>query len=111
MLGLNKADSTTSFTLINLRDTLIQLMEPSYNISDLVQATNVIRSLSTGLIPGGCNGLVFVDEIPLSSEFLRNSTALNGEHILEKTYSRRTSPPGCGPPSQYIVKLFIATHR
>ena len=111
ILGLNKADSTTSFTLINLRDTLIQLMEPSYNISDLVQATNVIRSLSPGLIPGGCNGLVFIDEIPLSSEFLRNSTALNGEHIIEKTYPGTTSPPGCGPPSQYIVKLSIATHR
>ena len=111
ILGLNKADSTTSFTLISLRDTLIQLMEPSYNISDLVQATNVISSLSPGLIPGGCNGLVFIDEIPLSSEFLRNSTALNGEHIIEKTYPGTTSPPGCGPPSQYIVKLSITAHR
>ena len=111
ILGLNKAESTTPFTLISLRDTLTQLMEPSYNISDLVQATNVIRSLSPGLIPGGCNGLVFIDEIPLSSEFLRNSTALNGEHIIEKTYSGTTSPPGCGPPSQYVVKLSVTAHR
>ena len=48
ILGLNKAGSTRSFALISLRDTLTQLMEPSYNISDLVQATNVIRSLSPG---------------------------------------------------------------
>ena len=111
MLGLNKAGSTTSFTLISLRNTLIQLMEPLYNISDLIQATNVISSLSHGLILGGCNGLVFIDEIPLSSEFLRNSTASNGEHIIEKTYPGTTSPPGCGPPSQYIVKLSIAARE
>ena len=108
ILGLHKAGSTTSFTLINLRDTLIQLMEPSYNVSDLVQATNVISSLSPGLIPGGCNGLVFIDEISLSSEFLRNSTAFNGELIIEKAYPGTTSPPGCGPPSQYVVKLSIS---
>lgn len=111
ILGLNKADSTISFTLINLRDTLNQLMEPSYNISDLVQATNVIRSLSPGLIPGGCNGLVFIDEIPLSSEFLRNSTAFNEQHTIEKTYPGTTSPPGCGPPSEYVVKLSLTTHK
>jgi hypothetical protein len=111
MLGLNKAGSTTSFTLISLRNTLIQLMEPLYNISDLIQATNVISSLSHGLILGGCNGLVFIDEIPLSYEFLRNSTASNGEHIIEKTYPGTTSPPGCGPPSQYIVKLSIAARE
>ena len=111
ILGLNKAGSTTSFTLISLRNTLIQLMEPSYNISNLIQATNVISSLSHGLILGGCNGLVFIDEIPLSSEFLRNSTASNGEHIIEKTYPGTTSPPGCGPPSQYIVKLSIAARE
>jgi hypothetical protein len=111
ILGLNKAGSTTSFTLISLRNTLIQLMEPLYNISDLIQATNVISSLSHGLILGGCNGLVFIDEIPLSSEFLRNSTASNGEHIIEKTYPGTTSPPGCGPPSQYIVKLSIAARE
>jgi hypothetical protein len=111
ILGLNKAGSTTSFTLISLRNTLIQLMEPSYNISNLIQATNVISSLSHGLILGGCNGLVFIDEIPLSSEFLRNSTASNGEHIIEKTYLGTTSPPGCGPPSQYIVKLSIAARE
>ena len=111
ILGLNKADSTISFTIINLRDTLNQLMEPSYNISDLVQATNVIRSLSPGLIPGGCNGLVFIDEIPLSSEFLRNSTAFNEQHIIEKTYPGTTSPPGCGPPSEYVVKLSIMAQK
>jgi len=111
ILGLNKADSTISFTLINLRDTLNQLMEPSYNISDLVQATNVIRSLSPGLIPGGCNGLVFIDEIPLSSEFLRNSTAFNEQHNIEKTYPGTTSPPGCGPPSEYVVKLSIMAQK
>jgi len=111
ILGLNKADSTISFTIINLRDTLNQLMEPSYNISDLVQATNVIRSLSPGLIPGGCNGLVFIDEIPLSSEFLRNSTAFNEQHNIEKTYPGTTSPPGCGPPSEYVVKLSITAHK
>ena len=111
ILGLNKADSTISFTIINLRDTLNQLMEPSYNISDLVQATNVIRSLSPGLIPGGCNGLVFIDEIPLSSEFLRNSTAFNEQHNIEKTYPGTTSPPGCGPPSEYVVKLSIMAQK
>lgn len=111
ILGLNKADSTISFTLINLRDTLNQLMEPSYNISDLVQATNVIRSLSPGLIPGGCNGLVFIDEIPLSSKFLRNSTAFNEQHNIEKTYPGTTSPPGCGPPSEYVVKLSITAQK
>ena len=38
-------------------------------------------------------------------------TASNGEHIIEKTYPGTTSPPGCGPPSQYIVKLSITAHK
>jgi len=42
---------------------------------------------------------------------LSNDTALNGEHIIAKTYPRTTNPPGCGPPSQYVVKLFVTTHR
>lgn len=108
ILGLDKGGSRTPYTLVNLRDTLVQLMEPSYNISDLVQATNVISSISPGLIPGGCNGLVFIDEIELASEILRNSTTENGGYNEEKTYIGTTSPPGCGPPSQYVVKLSIA---
>jgi len=107
ILGLDKGGSRTPFTLVNLRDTLVQLMEPSYNISDLVQATNVIGSISPGLIPGGCNGLVFIDEIELSSQILRNSTTESGGYNQEKTYPGTTSPPGCGPPSQYVVKISI----
>lgn len=110
ILGLDKAGSRTPFTLISLRDTLIQLMETTYNIRDLAQATNIINSISPGLIPRGCNGLVFIDEIVFSSEFLRNSTALNEEHTLEKTYTGTISPPGCGPPSQYVIKLSILPH-
>ena len=111
ILGLDKAGSRTPFTLISLRDTLIQLMEPTYNIEDMAQATNIINSLSPGLIPGGCNGLVFIDEIVFSSEFLRNSTAFNGEHTLEKTYTGTTSPPGCGPPSEYLIKLSVLSYE
>lgn len=112
ILGLDKADSRTPFTLVNLRDTLIQLMEPSYNISDLVQAVNVISSISPGLIPGGCNGLVFIDELAFPSEVPRNLTATSsGGYNMEKTYMGTTSPPGCGPPSQYLVKLTITSQN
>lgn len=110
ILGLDKEDGTPAFTLISLRNMLIQLMEPSYNITSLVQATNIISSLSPALIPKGCNGLVFIDNLELSSESLRNITALNGENNQEKSYTGTTSPPGCGPPSQYIVELSINAH-
>lgn len=109
ILGLDKAGSRTPFTLVNLRDTLVQLIEPSYNISGLVQATNIIGSISPGLIPGGCNGLVFIDEIELTSEILRNSTTESTGYNQEKTYVGTTSPPGCGPPSQYTVKISITS--
>ena len=111
ILGLDKAGSRTPFTLISLRDTLIQLMETNYDTGNLAQATNIINSISPGLIPGGCNGLVFIDEMAFSSEFLRNSTAFNGEHTLEKTYTGTISPPGCGPPSQYVIELSILAHE
>ena len=109
ILGLDKDDGTKSFTLISLRNALIQLMESSYNVTNLVQATNIINSLSPALIPTGCNGLVFIDKLELSSESLRNLTTFNGGYDQEKTYTGTTSPPGCGPPSQYIVKLSIKT--
>jgi hypothetical protein len=111
ILGLDKGDGTASYTLISLRYTLIQLMEPSYNVTSLVQGTNIISSISPALIPRGCNGLVFIDMLELSSEALRNLTAFNGENSQENTYSGTTSPPGCGPPSQYVVKLSIQTHQ
>jgi hypothetical protein len=107
ILGLDKDDGLPSFTLLSLRSALIQLIEQSYNVTDLVQATNIISSLSPALIPKGCNGLVFIDRLELSFESLRNLTALNGENHQEKTYAGTTSPPGCGPPSQYVVKLSI----
>ena len=110
ILGLDKEDSTPAFTLTSLRNTLIQLIEPSYNVTDLVQATNIISSLSPALIPKGCNGLVFIDDLELSSEFLRNLTAFNGEHNQVKSFTGTTSPPGCGPPSQYTVELSIKAH-
>ncbi len=110
ILGLDKEDGPPSFTLVSLRNTLIQLMEPSYNVTSLVQGTNVISSISPALIPRGCNGLVFIDMLELSSESLRNLTAFNGENNQENTYSGTTSPPGCGPPSQYVVKLSIKNH-
>lgn len=109
ILGLDKGGSRTPFTLVNLRDTLAQLMEPSYNISDLVQATNVISSVSPGLIPGGCNGLVFIDELDISYNALRNITTSSMGYNHEKTYTGTTSPPGCGPPSQYVVKILITS--
>ena len=109
LLGLDKDDGTKSFTLISLRNALIQLMGSSYNVTNLVKATNIINSLSPALIPTGCNGLVFIDKLELSSESLRNLTAFNGGYDQEKTYTGTTSPPGCGPPSQYIVKLSIKT--
>ena len=109
MLGLDKNDGTKSFTLISLRNALIQLMQSSYNVTDLVQATNIISSLSPALIPTGCNGLVFIDKLELSSAALRNLTAFNEENYKEKTYTGTTSPLGCGPPSQYVIKLSINT--
>jgi len=110
IMGLDKEDGTSSFTLINLRDTLIQLMEPSYNVTNLVQATNIVSSISPTLIPRGCNGMVFIDKFEWSSESLRNLTTYNGEYNQEKTYAGTTSPPGCGPPSQYVVKMSIEPH-
>lgn len=110
ILGLDKGDRHPGFTLISLRNALNQLMESGYNVTSLVQATNIIGSLSPALIPRGCNGLVFIDDIELSFESLRNLTAFNGEHNQEKSYTGTTSPPGCGPPSQYAVKLSIKTH-
>jgi len=109
ILGLDKEDGTTSFTLISLRNALIQLMESSYNVTNLVPATNIISSLSPALIPTGCNGLVFIDKLELSSAALRNLTAFNEENYQEKTYTGTTSPPGCGPPSQYVIKLSITS--
>jgi len=109
ILGLDKEDGTTSFTLISLRNALIQLMESSYNVTSLVPATNIISSLSPALIPTGCNGLVFIDKLELSSAALRNLTAFNEENYQEKTYTGTTSPPGCGPPSQYVIKLSITS--
>jgi hypothetical protein len=111
ILGLDKEDGTPSYTLISLRNTLIQLMEPSYNVTNLVQATNIISSISPALIPRGCNGIVFIDKFDLSSESLKNLTAYNVENNQEKTYTGTTSPPGCGPPSQYVVKISIETQR
>jgi hypothetical protein len=110
IVGLDKEDGTPSYTLVSLRNTLIQLMEPSYNVTNLVQGANIISSISPALIPRGCNGLVFIDMLELSSDSLRNLTAFEGEESQEKTYTGTTSPPGCGPPSQYIVKLSIETH-
>lgn len=108
ILGVDKEDGTTPFTLTSIRDTLIQLMEQSYNVTDLVQGINIIRSLTPALIPTGCNGIVFMDKFEFLSESLRNLTiSSNGKDIQEKTYTGTTSPPGCGPPSQYVVKLSI----
>src|SRR5690606_7667444 len=99
---VDKEDGTTPFTLTSIRDTLIQLMEQSYNVTDLVQGINIIRSLTPALIPTGCNGIVFMDKFEFLSESLRNLTiSSNGKDIQEKTYTGTTSPPGCGPPSQY----------
>lgn len=113
ILGLDREDEPISFTLISLRNTLIQLMKPSNNISDLVQASTVISSISPGLIPRGCGGLVFMDELEFPYSSLRNLTitGVNGEHIQEKTYDGTSSPPGCGAPSQYEIKLSINDHR
>jgi hypothetical protein len=111
LMGLDKEDGTASFTLISLRNVLNQLTEQSYNITNLVQGTNIISSLSPALTPRGCNGLVFLDNLQISSETLRNLTAITGEYNQEKTYTGTTSPPGCGPPSQYVVKLSINTHE
>jgi hypothetical protein len=107
LLGLDKDDGTPSFTLLSLRNMLTQLMEASYNVTNLAQATNIISSLSPALTPRGCNGLVFLDDLKISSESLRNMTASNGIYNQEKTYTGTTSPPGCGPPSEYVVNLSI----
>ncbi|HEX5186947.1 MAG TPA: hypothetical protein VFV86_08665 [Nitrososphaeraceae archaeon] len=111
ILGLDKDDGTKSFTLISLRNALIQLIESSYNVTNLVEATNIISSLSPALIPTGCNGLVFIDKLELTSESLRNLTTFNEENNQEKIYTGTSSPPGCGPPSQYVIKLSIKNHE
>lgn len=110
ILGLDNEANPTSFVLSNLRNTLIQLMEPSYSISDLAQATSVISSLSPGLLPRGCGGLTFMDELEFSFDFLRNLTSVNGKLAQEKMYIGTPSPPGCGAPSQYTIKLSIESH-
>lgn len=105
LLGLDRAGSRTPFILTNLGDSLNQLLDPSYTISNLIDATDVVNSISPGLIPGGCNGLVFADKFELPFDILKNSTDSIGKFSKQMSYLGTSSPPGCGSISQYKVTL------
>ncbi len=108
-LGTNKEDPRTTPILINLGETLIQLFDPSfdlYSLSNMYQTNLLLRSLSLGLLSGGCNGLVFADKIFLTLEELKKSIS-DGIYSQEKSYIGTESPPGCGPNSKYQVKWSV----
>jgi hypothetical protein len=108
-LGMNKDDSSVSSMLINLKETLIQLSDPSFNsydISNPDQADSTIRSVSPYLLSNGCNGLVFADKIVIPLQDLKKILS-SGTYSQEKTYLGTESPPGCGPISKYQVKWSI----
>ncbi|HXS60945.1 MAG TPA: hypothetical protein VN703_09070 [Candidatus Sulfopaludibacter sp.] len=108
-LGMNKDDSSVSSMLINLKETLIQLSDPSFNsydISNPDQADSLISSVSPGLLSNGCNGVVFADKISIPLQDLKKILT-SGTYSQEKTYLGTESPPGCGPISKYQVKWSI----
>ena len=108
-MGVNKEDSRTTPILISLGETLVQLFDPSfdfYSLSNMYQTNLLMRSLSPGLLSGGCNGLVFADKIFLPFEELKKSIS-NGIYSQEKSYLGTESPPGCGPNSKYQVKWSV----
>jgi hypothetical protein len=108
-LGINKDDSSVSSMLINLREILIQLSDPSFNsydISNPNQADATIRSISPDLLSNGCNGLVFADKIFIPLQDLKKILS-SGTYSQEKTYPGIESLPGCGPISKYQVKWSI----
>jgi hypothetical protein len=108
-MGVNKEESRTAPILISLGETLIQLFDPSfdfYGLSNMYQTDLLLRSLSLGLVSGGCNGLVFADKIFLPFEELKKSIS-NGTYSQEKSYLGTESPLGCGPNSKYQVKWSI----
>jgi hypothetical protein len=106
-MAIDKGSSRTTDTLLNLRETLSELLDPSYNITSFWDTPAIIHSLSPGLLPGGCNGLVFADKMVIPAQELENLTA-KGKHTFEKFFEGYNSPPGCGPNSKYLVKLSIA---
>lgn len=105
-LGINKAGARTPQSLINLQDTLFQLLDPIYSWSNPYQANSIVRSISPGLLPGGCNGLVFADKIFISTEDIKKMLSTDSTSI-EKYYEGVESPTGCGPNSKYYVKYSI----
>lgn len=108
-MGVNKEDSRTTPILISLGETLVQLFDPSfdfYSLSNMYQTNLLMRSLSPGLLSGGCNGLVFADKIFLPFEELKKSIS-NGIYSQEKSYLGTESPSGCGPNSKYQVKWSV----
>ena len=108
-MGANKEDPRTTPILISLGETLIQLFDPSfdlYSLSNMYQTNLLLRSLSPGLVSGGCNGPVFADKVFLPLEELKKSIS-NGIYSQEKSYIGTESPPGCGPNSKYQVKWSV----
>ncbi len=105
-LGVDNAFSQTSAALIYMRDALTQLLDPSYNVTSIYQAESIISSLAPGLLPGGCNGVVFADKIFLPMDNIKKMVT-NGTFTQEKFYFGSESPPGCGANSKYYVKWSI----
>ena len=108
-MGTNKEDPRTTPILISLGETLIQLFDPSfdaYSLSNMYQTNLLLRSLSPGLVSGGCNGPVFADKVFLPLEELKKSLS-DGIYSQEKSYIGTESPPGCGPNSKYQVKWSV----
>lgn len=105
-IGINKDESRMLQTLINLQDTLSQLPDQGYSLSDLYQANSIIGSISPGLTSGECNGTVFADNIFISMDDINKMVSTDSDSI-EKYYQGTESPPGCGPNSKYYVEFSI----
>ncbi|MDQ4073440.1 MAG: hypothetical protein M3162_03950 [Thermoproteota archaeon] len=106
-MAVDKDGSRTTDNLLNLRETMSELLDPSYNLTSFWDTPSIIRSLSPGLLPGGCNGLVFADKLVISSQELKNLTH-KGKYTHEEFFQGYDSPPGCGTNSKYFVKWSIA---
>ena len=109
-IGLNKENVEVASTLINIKEILTQLFDPSFNSFDLSnpdQGDVTIRSLSPDLHLYACNGLVFADKIFIPKEELIKSFNNGTTFSRENIYTGSKSPTGCGPNSEYQIKWSI----
>lgn len=108
-IGLNKENAEVVSTLINIKEIMTQLFDPSFNsytLSDPYQGDIAVRSVSPDLHLYACNGLVFADKIFIPTEELIKSFNNSTEYSQEKIY-KGVGSTGCGPNSEYQIKWSV----